>query len=511
MPVGQAHSLVAEGGINAALGTLDEDTWQDHAQDTLESGRQLNDPALVELLCREVPDRLRELQSYGAGLPTDAAGQITQSTAGSGGQHRKRVVAVSDFIGFVMQRALLWKALKGGLRIMDDALCVELLDARAGGAGGVVIFDLRSQRLVGIRSSRLLLATGGAGQLYSVTTNTLDATGEGYVMAYDLGAELCDLEMIQFHPTALAYPPAGRGLLITEAARGVGGILRNAHGERFMERYAPGHMELASRDIVAQAIQAEIRKGNGTEHGGVWLDLRHVRGSLVEERLRNTQRLVLQHQGRDLRESPVEVTTAAHHMMGGIAPRDQSMECVDGLFVAGEAAWGVHGANRLGGNALAETQVFGHLAALSMIEGSCRQMPPVSEHLRLEPSVVIRRQRSKASRGESVAKIREDLQQVMGRDVGLERSASGLANALDDLEALSEREREAVTPPHFHGVAARFECHQMLRLASLVVRAAALREETRGAHVRSDFPEEEADPKTTVLSLADGGHLRGRR
>lgn len=454
------------------------------------------------MLCQESPSRLYDLIRYGAKLATDSEGRLIQTAARSGGQSKRRVVAVGDFIGFVMQRSLMKQAILSGATFMDETVVFRLLADGDDAVRGALLYDLRARKPIVVDAQAVILCTGGASAMFPATTNPPDATGEGYLLALDAGAALSDLEMVQFHPTALCWPESAKGLLVTEAARGIGGELVNAERERFMARYDPTRLELAPRDVVSRAISAEVAEGRGSPHGGVWLDLRRASAAAIEERLVNTRRLVAFHHGIDIAAAPIEVGPSAHHWMGGVVPQDlETMRAVDGLYVAGEASWGVHGANRLGGNALAETQVFGARAGRGALEAirTAGARSPASDLALREFSSLMR-----GSGDRRVSGIRQRIRQLMGEHLGVRRTAAGLEaadRALDECRAEFGRRR---APQGYFGVVATIECAAMLRLARLLTRSARRRAESRGAHYRAECPDEQPVPANTVVRTEHG-------
>ncbi len=509
--IGQAHTLMAEGGVNAAIGQRDpSDNWKVHFDDTMKAGRFINCRSMVEALCKEAPDRIYDVMSYGAGFKTDEKGKIIQTAGFAGGQTKERVVAVGDFIGFVFQRALLHKALQLGLEIMDETLCVQLIIDGDGQATGVLVYNLLKSELIIIWSPSIILACGGGGQLFSRTTNGAQTTGEGYVLGLEAGVELRDMEMVQFHPTALCGPSSAEGILVTEAARMIGGRLYNAKGERFMEHYDAERHELAPRDVITRAITQEIEEGRGTGNHGVFLDLTHIDKHIILNRLQNTTRIIRNYQGIDITKKPIEVAPAAHHFMGGLVPVNiETMETIPGVFICGEIAWGSHGANRLGGNALAETQVFGVRAGRSAVLRARKikvkkfNMPDAKLAKRLEYlDNLFKSQHLKNSK--SFYLIRNELKTIMFQHVGVSRSKESLEYALDRIASL-ETEFNSCQKilDNYYSFANIFECSKMITLAKLIIKSALFRKESRGAHFRSDFPIESSYRFNTSMLLTN--------
>ncbi|HML05703.1 MAG TPA: FAD-binding protein, partial [Methanobacterium sp.] len=359
-------TTLAEGGYNAAFGAVDcADTPEAHFEDTLKGGAYLNDPKLARILVDEAPERLIELESYGALFDRQESGEINQRPFG--GQTFRRTCFQGDRTGHEMMIALKEEVIKREIQTLDEVMITSLImDENGQSVIGATGISLQDSKFIVFKTKSVVMACGGAGWLYPVTSNTLQKTGDGYSLAYDAGADLLDMEQVQFHPTGMVFPESRKGVLVTEAVRGEGGKLINAEGERFMKNYDP-RGELATRDVVARAIYNEIREGRGTQIGGVYLDVTHLRDEVIEEKL-ETMLLQFLDVDVDIRKKPMEVAPTAHHFMGGIKIDEHGKSTVKNLFAAGEVTGGVHGANRLGGNALADTQVFGKRAGESATE-----------------------------------------------------------------------------------------------------------------------------------------------
>ncbi|MDD1717883.1 MAG: FAD-binding protein, partial [Methanoregulaceae archaeon] len=346
---------MAEGGYNAVLREADSCTG--HYEDTMKGGAYLNDPALVDVLVRESPDRIADLIRWGAVFDVTDECEVAQRPFG--GQQFPRTCYAGDRTGHEMMITLLDRLSSSDVAIENEVAIIALLSetGRVTGAAGLD----RNGELIIFQADAIVLATGGGTRIYDISTNSSSGTGDGYALGYRAGAELIDMEEIQFHPTGAVYPYDARGRLVTEAVRGEGGVLVNCLGERFMKDYDPQRMELSTRDVVARAIATEILEGRGTEHDGVFLDVTHLPASRIEEKLPVMLEQFLKF-GVDIRLEPMEVAPTAHHIMGGLRIRPDGSTTLPGLYACGEVAGGVHGGNRLGGNALAETQVFGKRA-----------------------------------------------------------------------------------------------------------------------------------------------------
>ncbi|MDD3976750.1 fumarate reductase subunit A [Methanomicrobium antiquum] len=491
-------TTMAEGGYNAVINC--EDSCPLHEEDTLKGGGFLNIPKLVEILVKEAPERIADLVSWGAVFDVTPERMLAQRPFG--GQKFPRTCFAGDRTGHEMMMTLIERVRQGGIQIMQEITIIDLLKTEDDGGRvcGAVGLNRRGEMVI-IRSDAVVLATGGLGQIYDVCTNCATGNGQGYSIGYRAGAELIDMEMVQFHPTGLVYPYDARGRLITEAVRGEGGILKNIIGERFMKNYDPKRMELSTRDIVSRAIATEILEGRGTEKGGVYLDVSHLPADVIEERLplMLEQFLTI---GVDIRKEPMEVAPTAHHMMGGIRINTDCQTSVPGLFACGEVTGGIHGANRLGGNSLADTQVFGKRA------GEFAGKSPVLEKSINPTQIEKENKRLKGflSGTESIAVIKKALKKTMWENAGIFRTESELKKALLDIENLKGKMPKAVSKEN---LADACVLEDMLTSAELVVKGALLREESRGAHVRKDIKTEWTPDKSpfghTYQSLSRSG------
>ena len=374
-------TTLAEGGYNAAFAYVDkEDSIEAHFNDTLKGGAYLNDPELVRILVEEAPERLTELESYGAMFDRQPSGELNQRPFG--GQTFRRTCFQGDRTGHEMMNALKEEIIRLGIRTIEEVMITSLLTDNDGSVWGACGISIKNSDFQIFQAKSTIIATGGAGWMYPVTSNAMQKTGDGYALAYREGADLLDMEQVQFHPTGMLYPESRRGVLITEAVRGEGGRLFNSRGERFMKKYDP-RGELATRDVVARAIYREIIEGRGTERGGVYLDVTHLPNEQIEEKLETMLQQFLD-VGIDIREEPMEVAPTAHHFMGGARINEHGETTVRNLFAAGEATGGVHGANRLGGNALADTQVFGRRAGEAAAQNAMESEPKMDKHTLME-------------------------------------------------------------------------------------------------------------------------------
>jgi len=475
-------TTMAEGGYNAVL--REQDSCEIHFEDTMKGGAYLNDPDLVRILVDEAPKRIDDLLQWGAVFDVTDCCEVAQRPFG--GQRFPRTCYAGDRTGHEMMATLVERLAGTDVDVMNEVCALDLLKDgdRVLGAVGLTEKD----ELVAIRADSTVLATGGGTRIYDISTNSSSGTGDGFAIGYRAGAELIDMEMVQFHPTGAVYPYDARGRLITEAVRGEGGVLKNSLGERFMNRYDPERMELSTRDVVSRAIATEILEGRCTGHGGVYLDVTHLPRQQIEEKLPVMLEQFLKF-GVDIREEPMEVAPTAHHMMGGHRITENGETTISGLYACGEVAGGVHGANRLGGNALADTQVFGKRAGEAAGKsgkksGRIDQRAMDAQEARL----------SAFFDGEVVpSTVARSLRTAMWEGAGIFRTAKELEKTLGVINHLSSLRLKA------SGRSNLAECcilQNMLTTASLVVKGALIRKESRGAHVRKDVTQT-WDPQTS--------------
>ena len=510
--LGKAHTVMAEGGIAAALGNVDpKDNWQVHFADTSRGGQMINDYRMVEIFAKEAPDRVYELERWGGLFDRTDDGRILQRPFGA--HTYRRLCHVGDRTGLELIRTLQDRAVHSGITVHMEVTVTRLLkDAER--IAGAVGYRREDGRFLLFRAKAVVLATGGWGKVYKVTSNSWECTGDGCAMAYEAGAELMDMEMVQFHPTGMVWPPGVRGILVTEAVRGEGGILRNAKGERFMERYDPKKLDLSSRDVVSRSIYKEVQAGRGSPHGGAFLDITHRGAEFIKKKLPSMYEQFRSLADIDITKSPMEVAPTVHYVMGGVrVEAGTGASSVPGLFAAGEVAAGLHGANRLGGNSLSDLLVFGRRAgehAAAYVKG-LRMTPRVDERQADEERALLLRPFEGDGR-ESPFALHEELQDAMGTCAGIARTGAQLTEGLAKIEALQKRaERLRVTGsllfnPGWHACR---DVHFMLTLCEAIFRSAIERTESRGAHWRLDFPD--PDPSWGAKNLVvsrDGGQMR---
>ena len=488
---------MAEGGYNAVFKTVDkDDSIEAHIYDTLKGGSYLNDEKLVEILVNESPKRLIDLENYGALFDRQESGQIDQRPFG--GQSFRRTCYQGDRTGAELLNALKEEIIKRDIECIEEVMITSLVcdETQVVGATGL---NLKDSTLIYFQSKATILASGGAGQLYPVTSNTFQKNGDGFAIAYRAGANLIDMEQIQFHPTGMVTPESKKGVLVTEAVRAEGGKLLNNKGERFMSKYSPEKMELSTRDVVARSIYQEIIEGRGTENGGVYLDISHLPDDEIEEKL-ETMVLQFENVGVDIKNGPIEVAPTAHHFMGGLKINTDASTSLKNLFGAGEVCGGVHGANRLGGNALADTQVFGKIAG-----ESASKIAKVTE-LKTNDEMV----QKEASRIEGLIKegsikpqeFKNRIKNLMWEKVAIVRDEKTLNEALGELlEMQKELDNLSVSDKRQYNaeLVTALEVINMVEICILTVKSAILRRESRGAHFRSDFPETKDEWKKSIV------------
>ncbi len=529
--LGKAHTVMAEGGIAAALAHVDpQDDWQTHFRDTMKGGALLNNWRMVQLHAQEAPDRVRELERWGAVFDRTTDGRILQRAFG--GHTWKRLAHVGDRTGLEMIRTLQERGVHQGIDVFMECTVVALLkDGER--VCGVLAYWRESGRFVVFRAKAVVLATGGYGKAWKVPSNSWEYTGDGHALAYEAGAELIDMEFFQFHPTGMIWPPGVMGILVTEGVRGEGGVLTNSEGKRFMWAYLPESKreefaqtpqeaqkwvemtvagsqtdarrppELSTRDNVARAIYTEVKEGRGTPHGGVWLDISFQDPERVKRKLPS-----MYHQFKDLADvditrQPMEVGPTAHYAMGGIrVDPETGASTVPGLYAAGECTGGMNGANRLGGNSLSDLLVFGRRAGMGAAEFAS-QNPALQVVNNEEIERDVRRTMAPFERrGEDPYAVHAALQDVMAKYVGIFRSEEDLQEGLQQISRVRERventhvEGSVMFNPGWH--LAR-DLENLMVCAEATCRAALLRRESRGAHSRTDFPKE--DPQLGMVNL----------
>jgi len=545
--LGKAHTVMAEGGIAAALANVDErDNWKVHFADTMRGGQYVNQWRMAELHAKEAPDRVRELEKWGAVFDRTSDGRILQRNFG--GHKYPRLAHVGDRTGLEMIRTLQDHGVHRGIDVhMEHTILSILKDGNS--AVGAFGYERERGRFKIFRAKAIVLATGGIGRAYKITSNSWEYTGDGHSLAYYAGAELIDMEFIQFHPTGMVWPPSVMGILVTEGVRGEGGILTNKEGRRFMFdeipenyrsqtadneeegwRYCQGDKnarrppELLTRDHIARCIVREIKEGRGSPHGGVYLDIAWIKQKLpdaaeyIKRKLPSMYHQFKQLADIDITEQPMEVGPTTHYIMGGIhVDPDTQMSRVPGLFAAGECAAGINGANRLGGNSLSDLLVFGkragEFAARFAKDNSLGKIDNGTIDIMAREALAPFESRGRGS--ENPYEIQGDLQELMQDNVGIVRTESEMQLALEQLEKLKERANRSGVVGHREfnpGWHTALDLKNLLTASEAITRAALERKESRGAQFREDYPdkEERFAKVNTMISKAEGGSMQIR-
>ncbi|MGA3235304.1 MAG: fumarate reductase/succinate dehydrogenase flavoprotein subunit [Bryobacteraceae bacterium] len=539
--LGKAHTVMAEGGVAAALSNVDErDNWKVHFSDTMRGGQYLNNWRMAELHAKEAPDRVRELEAWGALFDRTADGRILQRNFG--GHRYPRLAHVGDRTGLEMIRTLQDHGIHLGLDVFMEHTVLTLLkdDGRIAGAFG---YDRERGRFHLFRAKAVVLATGGIGRAYKITSNSWEYTADGQALAYNAGAALMDMEFVQFHPTGMIWPPSVRGILVTEGVRGEGGVLRNKDGKRFMfddipplyknqtadneeegwlytqgDRNSRRPPELLTRDHVARCIRREVKEGRGSPHGGVFLDIAWIKEKIpnaaehIKKKLPSMYHQFKQLADIDITQVPMEVGPTTHYMMGGIhVDGDTQMSSVPGLFAAGECAAGLHGANRLGGNSLSDLLVFGKrageyaalFAKANTLGAVNREAVAAAERRALEPF---------AREGpENPYAVQYTLQDTMQELVGIVRQEGEMQQAMQQIEQLKQRAERAVVAGHReynNGWHTSIDLHNLLTISEIITLSALERKESRGGHFRDDYPAKDENYATfniVARKSASGG------
>jgi len=536
--LGKAHTVMAEGGAAAALGNVDpRDHWKIHFRDTMRGGKFLNVMRMAELHAQQAPDRIRELEEWGAVFDRTKKGLISQRNFG--GHRYPRLAHVGDRTGLEMIRTLQDKGVHTGIDVYMECTALDLLKD-GDKVSGLVAMWRESGTFVIIKAKAVIFATGGGGKCWKVTSNSWEYTGDGYALAYEAGAELMDIEFTQFHPTGMVWPPSVRGILVTEGVRGDGGILKNNKGERFMFNYIPERFasetadteeeanrwlagdttarrppELLTRDVVARAIMSEVKAGRGTPHGGAFLDIAsRLEGDKIKRKLPSMYHQFMVLAELDITKEPMEVGPTLHYFMGGVKVNpDTQMSTVPGLFACGECAGGMHGANRLGGNSLSDLLVFGRLAGVGANDyiKSMNGAPAIDEE---QVTKIIRTATDILNRekGENPYLLHEALQDTMQDNVGIVRIEDELSKGIEDIQKIKEAYKNVKAQgasqfnPGWHEA---LGMRNLLITAEAVARAAHIRQESRGAHTRLDFEGEREEwiKSNVIIKKGEDGNM----
>lgn len=513
--LGKAHTVMAEGGIAAAISNVDKhDDWKTHFKDTIKGGKFLNNWKMAELHAKEAPERVLELERWGALFDRTQDGKILQRPFG--GHTCKRLCHVGDRTGLEMIRTLQDKGVHMGIEVYMECTITKLLKDN-GKISGAFGYWRENGRFVIFKAKAIVLATGGVGKAYKVTSNSWEYTADGQILAYNAGAEILDAEFVQFHPTGMIWPPGVIGILVTEAVRGEGGILTNKNGFRFMEKYDPERMELSTRDVVARSIYTENKEGRGTPHGGAFLDISHKGADYIKKKLPSMYHQFKELADVDITKGPMEVGPTCHYSMGGIrVDGETAATSVPGLFAAGEVAAGLHGANRLGGNSLSDLLVFGcrsGLYAAEYAKKSSSNLKVDEQEIQLAEKEMIR---FFENDGENPYTVHKDLQELMQNYVGIFRTESDLQYAIKELVKVKDRAKKVkidgsrMYNPGWHMA---YDLQSMIQYSQFIAESAIRRKESRGAHSRIDFPK--TDPEcgkwNTVIKINQDGSMNIRQ
>ena len=525
--LGKAHTVMAEGGVAAALANVDDrDNWRVHFSDTMRGGQYLNNWRMAELHAKEAPDRVRELEAWGALFDRTKDGRILQRNFG--GHRYPRLAHVGDRTGLEMIRTLQDHGIHSGMEVHMECTVLSLLmdGGRIAGAFG---YDREKGNFIHWPAKAVVIATGGIGRAFQITSNSWEYTGDGHALAYRAGAELVDMDFVQFHPTGMVWPMSVRGILVTEGVRGEGGVLRNSEGKRFMFddipdlykaqtadnegegwKYCQGDKnsrrppELLTRDHVARCINREVKAGRGSPHGGVFLDIAWIKEHIpnseehIKRKLPSMYHQFKQLAGIDITKEPMEVGPTTHYMMGGVkVDGDSQMSTVPGLFAAGEAGGGLHGANRLGGNSLSDLIVFGKRAGEYAAKFAKGNGPVSTDEKQIADATAWALEPfDRGSTGENPYQIQYKLQESMQALVGIVRTKGEMQEALSVVGELSRRAEKAGVAGHRqynNGWHTAMDLRNMLMVSEAITRAALLREESRGAQFRDDFPDKDPE------------------
>ena len=482
----RSHSNAAQGGINAALQDRGDD-WRDHAYDTIKGSDYLGDQDAIEIMCREAGEEVITMENFGVIFNRDEEGRL--GTRAFGGQRQARTFFVADFTGQALLHVLYEQIMRAGDRVYEEWFILSLI-VEDGRCAGAVLMEIRSGDIHVVRAKAVIMAAGGIGRVFEPSTNALICTGDGMSLAYQAGAELMDMEMVQYHPTTLQ----GSGVLITEGARGEGAYLLNSEGERFMERYAPNMMELASRDVVSRSEQTEINEGRGI-NGCVLLDCRHLGEQVIRERLSQIQEIARDFANVDITKEPIPIQPGMHYQMGGIKTDIYGQTAVPGLYAAGEVACvSVHGGNRLGANSLLDTLVFGRRSG----QHASDAVKSISHANVTDASADADRENiqgllSNAEGGPMFGTLRHEMGKTMNDNLAVYRDQQGMETALSDIREVRERYRSVYVPDKgktFNtNLLFTIELGFMFDCAESVAVSGLERKESRGAHTRTDMPD----------------------
>jgi succinate dehydrogenase / fumarate reductase flavoprotein subunit len=545
--LGKAHTVMAEGGMAAAMAHNDDrDSWRVHFADTMRGGQYVNNWRMAEIHAKEAPDRVRELESWGAVFDRTPDGRINQRNFG--GHRYPRLAHVGDRTGLELIRTLQDHAVYLGMTVHMEYTVVDLI-LDGGRAAGVLAYDRERGRFHVFAAKAIVLATGGVGRAYKITSNSWEGTGDGHALAYRAGAELIDMEFVQFHPTGMVWPPSVRGILVTEGVRGEGGVLKNSEGRRFMFddipdnykpqtapdpeegwRYVTGDKsarrppELLTRDHVARCIIREVKAGRGSPHGGVFLDIAWIKERLpnaeehIKRKLPSMYHQFIELADLDITKEPMEIGPTTHYIMGGVkVDGDTQMSTIPGLFAAGECASGINGANRLGGNSLSDLIVFGKRAGEYAAEWARSNAQVRVDDGAVDRAIAVALEPFEiGDQGENPYKVQADLQETMQSLVGIVRLEPEMQEAVARIEQFTQRASRVGVSGHreYHaGWHTALDLRNLLAVSEAIARSAIERRESRGGHFREDFPDKGAEfgASNVMVKQGSGGAMQVTR
>ncbi len=545
--LGKAHTVMAEGGAAAALGNADDrDGWETHFKDTMKGGKYLNNWRMAQIHAQESADRIRELEQWGAVFDRTPSGLINQRNFG--GHTYPRLAHVADSTGLEIIRTLQEKGIHSGIDIFMEYTASHLLQDDDGTCVGCVAYNRVDGAMHAYSAKSTILATGGITRCWSVCSGSWEYTGDGHALALNAGAELIDMEFVQFHPTGMVWPPSVRGILVTEGVRGEGGVLRNSEGKRFMFDNVPDMFkgdhaeteeeatewvrqvvagekasvrrppELLTRDVVAKAINKEVAEGRGSTHGGAYLDIANQRSAEeIIAKLPSMHHQFRELAGVDITKEPMEVGPTAHYVMGGVRVNAESQEStINGLFAAGEVASGLHGANRLGGNSLSDLIVFGKRAGEHAAKRATDVEQPKLDTKQIKNAIKANLEPLKRENGENPGRVYDELRDMMQAKVGIIRTESELKSALTDLNDFKKRienTSSGKSMTYNSGWHQALDLQNMVEISSACTLAALTRTESRGGHTRDDFPDPDSGmwSHTTNVIWKDGAEIKIRQ
>ncbi len=483
-----AHTIMATGGINAALGNMDpQDSWRLHAADTIRDGSFINDSIAVRMLCKNAPNAIKELSKWETNFHKEKNGKITQRFFGAATY--RRACFAGDHTGREILNILVNQVLKRKIKFKSEIYIFSLLNTR-GKINGAIGLEIKKGKIIVFHTKIVVLATGGHSRMFSRSSSRFwENNGDGIKLGYEVNAKFMDMEMFQFHPTGMLYPKKAEGMLVTEAVRGEGGILTNVKGERFMKKYDPKRLELSARDIITRAIYMEVKNGNGTKRGGVFLDISHKPKNYILKRLPKMYNQFKNYANIDISKQKMEVAPTAHYSMGGIfVDHTKGKTTIPNLFSIGEVTGGVHGANRLGGNSLAELMVFGKLTG-KYIANKVKKKKFIELNKKIIKNEIENLMKKLNNNGRDPIEIKKEIQKMMWKYAGVVRKERDMKRALREIEKFKNIKLKTGKSLRLNEeLIASLDIQNMIPTCEMIIKSALFRKESRGAHYRSDYP-----------------------